>query len=32
VAALVAAVLTVVGGHGGVSEAHLDDDPHTLDG
>jgi MFS family permease len=32
VAALVAAALTLVGGPGGVDQAHLDDDPHTLDG
>ncbi|MGW0948026.1 MFS transporter [Streptomyces sp. NPDC002623] len=30
VAALVAAALTLVGARGGVSESHLDDDPHTL--
>ncbi|GAA4721478.1 MFS transporter [Phytohabitans rumicis] len=32
VAALVAAALTLAGGRGGVAEAHLDDDPHTLNG
>lgn len=32
VAALVAAALTLAGGSGGVDEAHLADDPHTLDG
>lgn len=32
VAALVAAALTLVGGCGGTGQAHLDDDPHTLDG
>jgi MFS family permease len=32
VAALVAAAFTLLGGLGGVSQAHLDDDPHTLDG
>ncbi|MFG2026625.1 MFS transporter [Streptomyces sp. NPDC048825] len=30
VAALVAAALTLVGSRGGMAEAHLDDDPHTL--
>lgn len=32
VAALVAAALILVGVRGGVDQAHLDDDPHTLDG
>ncbi|GKQ41951.1 MFS transporter [Streptomyces sp. A012304] len=32
VAALVAAALTLVGARGGVDKAHLEDDPHTLDG
>lgn len=32
VAALVAAALVLVGARGGVDQAHLDDDPHTLDG
>ncbi|MGW3106632.1 MFS transporter [Streptomyces sp. NPDC001100] len=32
VAALVAAALTLVGARGGAVQAHLEDDPHTLDG
>jgi hypothetical protein len=31
VAALVAAALVLIGARGGVDQAHLDDDPHTLD-
>ncbi len=32
VAALVAAALILAGGRGGAGQAHLDEDPHTLDG